>query len=49
MYKGKKIIINYGCNMVDGCIFEEIKELIGDNFMVCNSSMVYYFWGIENF
>ncbi|ABG52024.1 hypothetical protein Tery_2850 [Trichodesmium erythraeum IMS101] len=48
MYKGKKIIINHGCNMVDGCTSEEIKELIGDNFMVCNSSTAHHLWGIEN-
>jgi glycosyltransferase involved in cell wall biosynthesis len=46
-YKKPKIIINHGCNMVDGCSSEQMKELIGDNFMVCNSSTAHKLWGIE--
>lgn len=46
-YKKPKIIINHGCNMVDGCSSQQMQELIGDNFMVCNSLTAYQLWGVK--
>jgi hypothetical protein len=43
-----KVIINHGCNMVDGCTSEEMRALVGDNFVICNSSTAHKAWGIPN-
>ena len=46
--KVPKVIINHGCNMVDGCSKEEMADLLGDNFVICNSSTAHRLWGLKN-
>jgi hypothetical protein len=46
-YSGPKIVINHGCNMVDGCTSEEMAELIQGCFMVCNSSTAQRLWQVS--
>ncbi|MCW5733909.1 MAG: glycosyltransferase family 4 protein [Enhydrobacter sp.] len=43
-----KVIINHGCNMVDGCTSQEMQNLVGGHFVVCNSSTAHSLWGIKN-
>lgn len=43
-YSGPKIIINHGCNLVDGCTPRQMAELVQDNFVVCNSSTAHRLW-----
>jgi hypothetical protein len=45
-YPGLKIVINHGCNLVDGCSSAVMAELVKDCFMVCNSSTAQRLWGI---
>lgn len=47
-YKKKKIIINHGCNLVDGASSEQMQDLLGDNYVVCNSSTANNLWGLPN-
>lgn len=47
-YPGRKIVINHGCNMVDGCSSEKMAELVEGCFMVCNSSTSLRLWNIPN-
>jgi hypothetical protein len=47
-YQGKKIIINHGCNLVDGADSRQMQDLLGDNFVVCNSSTANEMWGLSN-
>ena len=47
-YKGPKIVINHGCNMVDGCTSETMRELVEGTFMVCNSSTAHKMWDVPN-
>lgn len=46
-FHGPKIIINHGCNLVDGCSNDEMKRLVQDNFMVCNSPTAQELWEVE--
>lgn len=43
-----KVIINHGCNMVDGCGSEEMRALVGDELVICNSSTAEALWGLKN-
>jgi hypothetical protein len=43
-----KVIINHGCNMVDGCSSEAMQKLLGNEFVVCNSSTAHRLWGFSN-
>lgn len=47
-FSGKKIIINHGCNVVDGCTNDQMMELVEDYPVVCNSSLAYEKWAIPN-
>lgn len=47
-YTGPKIVINHGCNMVDGCSSEIMQELLKDCHVVCNSSTAHELWGLQN-
>jgi glycosyltransferase involved in cell wall biosynthesis len=45
-YAGPKIVINHGCNLVDGMDAGQLRELLGDDvFMVANSSTAAELWG----
>lgn len=46
-FKGPKIAINHGSNMVDGCSREELLKLLGDDvLMVCNSRTAQQLWDV---
>lgn len=47
-FDGPKIIINHGCNMLDGCTSEQMQTLVGDTMMVCNSVTAHRLWGVKN-
>lgn len=47
-YKGAKIVINHGCNMVDGCSSNVMRDLIGDGHMVANSETALALWNVPN-
>lgn len=44
----RKVILNHGCNMVDGCSSEAMRDLVGDHFVICNSSTAHSLWEIPN-
>jgi len=45
-YPGPKIVINHGCNLVDGCSSETMRCMVEDCQVVCNSSTALQLWGI---
>jgi len=45
-YPGPKIVINHGCNMVDGCSREVIADLVSGCTMVSNSITAHETWNI---
>ena len=45
-YAGPKIVINHGCNMVDGCSSAAMATLIDGCYMVCNSPTAERLWSI---
>lgn len=47
-FQGPKIVVNHGCNMVDGCSSEAMRQLVGDCVMVCNSTTAKELWGMED-
>ena len=47
-YDGPKIVINHGCNLVDGCSSETMKELVEGCYMVCNSPTAHRLWGVPD-
>ncbi|AKF09668.1 glycosyltransferase [Sandaracinus amylolyticus] len=47
-YRGPKIVINHGCNMVDGCSSAQMRELIGDCHMVANSKTAHELWAVPS-
>ncbi len=47
-YDVPTVIINHGCNMVDGCSAEEMRELVKGYPVVCNSSTAHRMWAMEN-
>ena len=47
-YPGTKVVINHGCNVLDGCSSAQMQELVGDTMMVCNSPLAKALWGVEN-
>lgn len=47
-FPGRKIIINHGCELVDGCSPESMQALVGDLEVVCNSSTAHERWGMQN-
>jgi len=46
-YSGPKIVINHGCNLVDGCTSAAMAELVDGCFMVCNSSTAQRLWDVS--
>ncbi len=46
-FEGPKIIVNHGCNMVDGCSSEEMRTLVGNNIMVCHTEAARDLWSVE--
>ncbi len=47
-YAGPKVVINHGCNLVDGCSTEAMRELVGDLPVVCNSTTAHRLWALPN-
>ena len=47
-FDGPKIVINHGCNMLDGAKSEHMRDLIGEYTVVCNSSTAQRLWDIPN-
>lgn len=47
-FKGKKVVINHGCNLVDGCTSAQMRDLIGELPVICNSSTALAAWDLPN-
>jgi glycosyl transferase family 1 len=47
-FRGPKIIVNHGCNMVDGCSSEVMRDLVQTNLMVCSSAKAMDLWSVAN-
>ncbi len=47
-FPGYKVIINHGCNLVDGCTSEAMAGLVGDLPVVCNSQTAHDLWKLPN-
>jgi hypothetical protein len=45
-YAGPKIVINHGCNMVDGCSSEAVRSLVDGCTMVSNSPTAHQLWDV---
>jgi Glycosyl transferases group 1 len=45
-FPGPKIIANHGCNMVDGCSSEVMRDLVQDNLMACSSATAMNLWNV---
>lgn len=45
-FSGPKIVINHGCNKVDGCTSEAMRTLVQDNLMVCSSETAKNLWNV---
>ena len=45
-YPGPKVVINHGCNLVDGCSSERMAQLVEGCFMVCGSTTAQRLWNI---
>src|SRR5262245_46199739 len=46
-FRGPKIIVNHGCNMVDGCSSEMMRQLVGDNIMIVRTETALELWNVE--
>jgi hypothetical protein len=44
----KIVVINHGCNLVDGCSSERMRQMVGNLPVVCNSGTARSLWGMEN-
>lgn len=47
-FPGKIVVINHGCNLVDGCSSADMQSLLGDLPTVCNSSTAHRLWTLPN-
>jgi Glycosyl transferases group 1 len=47
-FPGPKILVNHGCNMVDGCSSDVMRDLVQDHLMVCNSKKAMELWCVAN-
>jgi hypothetical protein len=47
-YRGPKVVINHGCNLVDGCSSAAMRDLVGDLPVVCNSTTAKKLWALPN-
>jgi hypothetical protein len=45
-YSGPKIVINHGCNMLDGCSSSKMKEMVDGCHVVCNSQTALELWDL---
>jgi hypothetical protein len=45
-YPGPKIVINHGCNMVDGCSSDDMAALVKGCYMICNSPTAHALWSV---
>jgi len=45
-FRGPKIIVNHGCNMVDGCSAERMRELVGQHIMVSRTDTAAQLWNV---
>ena len=43
-----KVVINHGCNMVDGCSSADMQTLLKGYHVVCNSSTAHELWSLSN-
>jgi hypothetical protein len=46
-FRGPKIVVNHGCNMVDGCSAEIMQGLVGHNIMVSRTATAAELWNVE--
>jgi hypothetical protein len=46
-FSGPKIVVNHGCNMVDGCSAEIMRDLVGHNLMVSRTMTAAELWNVE--
>ena len=46
-FRGPKIVVNHGCNMVDGCSAETMRDLVGHNIMVSRTATAAELWNVE--
>jgi glycosyltransferase involved in cell wall biosynthesis len=46
-FRGPKIIVNHGCNMVDGCSAERMRELVGQHIMVSRTDTAAQLWNVD--
>jgi hypothetical protein len=46
-FRGPKIVVNHGCNMVDGCSAEIMRDLVGHNIMVSRTATAAKLWNVE--
>ena len=46
-FRGPKIVVNHGCNMVDGCSAEIMRDLVGHNIMVSRTATAAELWNVE--
>lgn len=47
-FPGPKIVINHGCNMLDGCSSKTMRDLVDGCYMVCNSRTALDLWNVPN-
>jgi glycosyltransferase involved in cell wall biosynthesis len=47
-FPGPKIMINHGCNMVDGCSSDVMRGLVQDHLMICASKKARELWSVAN-
>lgn len=47
-YAGPKIVINHGCNMLDGCSSSQMKEMLEGCHVVCNSQTALELWDLPD-
>jgi len=46
-FGGPKIVVNHGCNLVDGCSSEIMRELVQDNVMVARTKTAAELWNAK--
>ncbi len=47
-FEGPKVVINHGCNLVDGCSSAQMQDFLGDLPVVTNSTTADRLWGLPN-
>jgi glycosyltransferase involved in cell wall biosynthesis len=46
-FPGPTIVVNHGCNMIDGCSSEIMRDLVGDSIMVARSETAAELWNLR--